>query len=209
VPSLSPQAPVNGRAAGFVRPFDYQLPAGSDIRLDEKSDRVNVLSAPPGNQQGITVWAVGDVLDDHCSSKPDTAVVPRKPGVDGLLEYLRSIPHLNVKDVGAVAIDARPAFKVELSVQGGVTGCADPKSSMFLWRDTSPRGEGTVIQVPTTGRVALTVLDVDDVTIALEVWRGGNDLDPWLPTADGIIESIRFIYRPPPSGPPSGAPVVS
>jgi signal transduction histidine kinase len=209
VPSLSPQAPVNGRAAGFVRPFDYQVPAGSDIRLDEKSDRVNVLSAPPGNQQGITVWAVGDVLEDHCSPKPDTAVVPRKPGVDGLLEYLRSIPHLNVKDVGAVAIDARPAFKVELSVQGGVTGCADPDASMFLWRDTSPRGEGTVIQVPTTGRVALTVLDVDDATIALEVWRGGNDLDPWLPTADGIIESIRFIYRPPPNGLPSGAPVMS
>ena len=123
--------------------------------------------------------------------------------MDGLLSYLRSIAHLNVKDVGAVAIDGRPAFKVELSVQGGVTGCADPEMSLFLWRDTSPAGEGTLIQVPTTGRVPLTVLDVDGETIALEVWRGGNEIEPWLPTADGIIESMRFIYRPPASGAPS------
>lgn len=206
IPTLSPQRPVNGRAADFVRPFDYQVPAGSDIQLYEKSVRLNVLSPPPGNQEGITIWAIGDVLQDRCSAEPDSPVVATQPGVDGLLAYIRSVPHLNVKEVGAVAIDGRPAYKVELSVAGGVTGCPDPKQSMFLWRDTSPGGDGTPMQVPTTGRVPLTVLDVDGMTIAVEVWRGGIDIDPWMPTANGIIESMRFIYRPPASGGSSAAP---
>jgi signal transduction histidine kinase len=206
LPSLSPQKPVDGRAAGFVRPFAYQVPAGSNVGLYETSDRLNVLSPPPGNQVGISVWAVGDVLQDRCSGKPDSALAPRKPGVDGLLAYIRTVPHLQVKDVGTVAIDGRPAYKVELTVAGNVTGCADPTTSMYLWRDTSPAGNGTVMQVPPGDRVPLTVVDVDGATVALEVWAGGGSLDDWNPTADGIIESIRFIYRPPPSGVPTPAP---
>ena len=206
VPTLSPQLPVDGRAAKFIRPFAYQVPAGSGIQLYEKSDRINVLSPPPGNQEGITFWAVDNVLADRCAFEPNSPVVPRQPGVDGLLAYIRSVPHLNVHDIGAVAIDGRPAYKVELSVVDGVTGCSDPETSLYLWRDTSPAGEGTVMQVPTTGRVPLTVLDVDGMTIAVEVWRGGIDIDPWMPTANGIIESMRFIYRPPASGGSLAAP---
>ena len=51
VPSMQPSPPDVGRADSFVRPFDYQVPAGSDIRLYPKSDRLHVLSAPPGDVQ--------------------------------------------------------------------------------------------------------------------------------------------------------------
>ena len=184
IPSWSQRTPVSGRADGFVRPFYYQVPADSDIRVDAKSDHLNVLSAPPGNQQGISMWLVGDVLRDHCSNEPDSALAPRQSGVDGLLSYIRSVPHLHVEDIGAVAIDGRPAFKVELTVADGVNGCPDPDNSIFLWRDTSPSGDGTVMQVPVRGRVPLTVVDVDGATVAIEVWRGGP-IDEWIPVADG------------------------
>jgi signal transduction histidine kinase len=210
IPTLSPQPPVSGRAADFVRPFDYQFPATSDIRLKEISDHLNVLSPPPGNEQGISIWAVEDVLRDRCSVKADAARMPRTSGVDGLLTYLRSVPHLRVQEIGAIVIDGRPAYQVDVSVVDGVTGCEDPEQSLFLWRDPSPAGEGTPMQVQTISRVPLTVLDVDGATIALEVWRGGPGIDEWIPTANDIIASIRFLYRPPWSASPSvGASSVS
>ena len=55
VPSMQPSPPDVGRADSFVRPFDYQVPAGSDIRLYPKSDHLHVLSAPPGDVQGISI----------------------------------------------------------------------------------------------------------------------------------------------------------
>ena len=49
VPSMQPSPPDVGRADSFVRPFDYQVPAGSDIRLYPKSDRLHVLSEALGD----------------------------------------------------------------------------------------------------------------------------------------------------------------
>jgi hypothetical protein len=43
----------------------------------------------------------------------------------------------------------------------------------------------------------LTLLDVDGETIAIEIWAGGDHVDQWLPTADNIVDSIRFLHRPP------------
>jgi hypothetical protein len=50
----------------------------------------------------------------------------------------------------------------------------------------------------------LTVLDVDGETIAIEIWSGG-DVDAWLPAAEKIVESIRFIYRPPVDASPASS----
>ena len=59
------------------------------------------------------------------------------------------------------------------------------------------------MQVPRLGRVPVTVLDIDKQTIAIEIWSG-DDVDIWEPTAERIVESIRFLYRPPDE--PSSAP---
>jgi hypothetical protein len=81
-------------------------------------------------------------------------------------------------------------------MNGETAGCKDPKSSVFLWRDQ----KGTVIQVPQKARVPVTVLDVDGETIAIEIWSGGK-IEAWEPTAEKIVESIRFLYRPPAESP--------
>jgi hypothetical protein len=51
----------------------------------------------------------------------------------------------------------------------------------------------------------LTLLDVDEATIAIEIWSGGSDdpekFEPWLETAGRIVDSIRFFYRPPAESP--------
>lgn len=198
VPEMGPRPPENGRADAFVRPFVYQVPRGSNLTLDAKSDRLHVLG--PGMQGGISIWAVDDVLVDHCPWKPEDqpgAVGPRQPGAEGLLSYVRSVDRLHVRDVGPLTIDGRPAFRVDLTVEGADARCPDdPTASLLLWRDTSPTGDGVAMQVPQRGRVPVTVLDIDGQTIAIEIWSG-DDVDIWEPTAERIVESLRFFYRPP------------
>ena len=66
----------------------------------------------------------------------------RAPGVEGLLAYFRSVPHLLVKDLGALTVDGRPAHRVDLSVSGGETPCPDD-ISLILWRaEGLKQGEG-------------------------------------------------------------------
>jgi signal transduction histidine kinase len=209
VPGLSEPALIGGRADGFVRPFAYQVPAGSNVLLYPKSDHLNVLSPPPGDMQGISIWAVNEVLADQCPWKvdePPGAVHARQPGVDGLLDYFRSVDGLHIEEVGDRTVDSRPAVRVELTVDEDWR-CPRDQKWLLLWRDTSPGGQDTAMQVYGDGRVPLTLLDVDGATIAIEIWSGASDdpglFDPWLETAEGIVDSIRFFYRPPAEMPPA------
>jgi signal transduction histidine kinase len=202
LPGLQSRSPESGRDESFVRPFDYQIPAGSAIRLYPRSDRLHVLSAPPGDVWGISIWAVGDVLVDHCSPEPTTPLAGREPGVEGLLAYIRSVDRLDVEEIGRVVIDGKPGYRVDLSVEGGDSGCPED-GSIFLWRVGD--GLGGPIQVPEGGHVPVTLLDVDGETIAIEIWAGG-EMEDWLPTAEKIVDSIRFLYRPPGTSPSSPIP---
>jgi signal transduction histidine kinase len=197
LPTMQPRPRVDGRAESFVRPFVYQVPAGSDIVLEPTSDRLHVLLLP-GRRSGISIWAVDEVLVNHCwweAGAPPGAVAPRQPGAAGLLSYIRSVDRLDVAEVGRLTIDGRPAVRVDLSVHEHDSGCLDRGSSVLLWRDTSPIGQAVAMQVPLEGRVPVTILEVDGQTIAIEIWS--DDLDRWLPTAQPIVESIRFLYLPP------------
>jgi hypothetical protein len=106
-----------------------------------------------------------------------------------------------VEEIGWVVIDGKPAYRVDLSVEGGDSGCPDD-GSVVLWRVAD--GLGGPIQIPELGHVPVTVLDVDGETIAIEMWAGG-EMDDWLPTAERIVESIRFLYRPPASSSPASS----
>jgi signal transduction histidine kinase len=195
LPGVRDMTPVDGRADTFVRPFVYELPVDSGIRLDARSARLHVLS---GRQGGISIWAVKDVLVDHCSWDPTTPVASRQPGVEGLLAYLRSVDRLHVQEIGPLLIDGRPAYRVDLTVEGHDSGCED--HAILLWRDQSADGNGGIIQVPEGGRVPVTILQVYGETIAIEIWNG-DEVGPWEPTAERIVESIGFLYRPPAESP--------
>jgi signal transduction histidine kinase len=202
LPSMQQRPSLDGRADGFMRPFVYQVPAGSGIRLYAKSDHLHVLSAPPGDQEGISIWVVDDVLVDHCDwdpMGPPGIVRQREPSVAGLLSYLRSVDHLRIQDAGQAVIDGRAAVRLDLIVEHG--GDCQPPSDphLLLWRDTSPTGT-IPMQVPEWTHVPVSILDVDGATVAIEIWstKSETSIDTWLPTANKIVDSIRFLYRPPP-----------
>ena len=191
--------PVDGRAETFARPFVFQVPSNSQIVVDAKSPDLHVLSAAPQGFEGISIWSVDDVLTDNCDWNFDAPTTKRAPGVEGLLAYFRSVPHLLVKDLGALTVDGRPAHRVDLSVSGGETPCPDD-ISLILWRaDGLKQGEGYAVgmQVPAQGHVPLTLLDVDGATIVLEIWSGDPPtFDAWYSRAAQIVDSIRFLNAP-------------
>jgi signal transduction histidine kinase len=197
---LFEEGPISGRADDFIRPFDYIIPAGSNVRLDRHTDDLQVFISP-GNRLGLSVWAVDKVLVDHCPwnlGEPPGAVRPLQPGVHGLAAYLESVDGLHVLPMGLMTIDRREAVRVDLAVGKDVVCPAGPRW-LYLWRDTSPGGDGVAMQVGGDGWLPLAILDVDGQTIVFELW-GGED---WAPTGRELVDSIRFLYRPPPPSPAS------
>jgi hypothetical protein len=211
VPSMQPRPPDNGRAESFMRPFDYQLPAGSGIRLypgsldtaqTDPSDHLHVIAAP-GAPDGISIWIVEEMIADPCI--PQGPLAARRPGRDGMIAYLRSVDRLVVENEAQVALDGRPATSVDISANPGGSGC--PDKGMFLWRDVSkPIGKQQVMMVPDGEHVRVIMADIDGATIAIEIWSRA-DLDAWLPRANPIVDSIRFFYRPPEASPASPTPL--
>jgi hypothetical protein len=197
---LFEERPITGRADDFIRPFDYIIPAGSNVRLDRHTDDLQVFISP-GNRLGLSVWAPDEVLVDHCPwgpGDPPGQVRPLEPGVDGLLAYLRSVEGLHVSPMGYMSIDQRLAVRVDLTVGKDVMCPAGPQW-LYLWRDISPKGDGVPMQVAGEGWLPLAILDVDGQTIVFELW-GGED---WAPVGRELVDSIRFLYRPPPPSPTS------
>jgi hypothetical protein len=193
------ERPVFGRADDFVRPFDYMIPAGTNVRLYPKSDHLQVLSPPPANMHGLSIWAVDEVLMDHCPWKPGEppgAVGPRQPGVEGMLDYLRSVDGLHVTPEGYFSVDRRQAMRVDLTVDEDWR-CPGDQRCLYPWRDTSPAGEGTAMAVCGDDTKPLAILEIDGQTIVIELW---SDED-WVATGIKIVDSIRFLYRPPAEAP--------
>ena len=139
----------------------------------------------------MSIWVVEDGLASWCSSVEPPA--PRKPGVDGLLAYLRSIPHLVVYGETPVTVDGRPAERVDLVVKDDDSGC--PQHGIALWRDAAIPSTGQGIWIREKELVRLIMVDVDGATVVFEIWST-VDFDAWLPTAEGIVESIGFLPVP-------------
>ena len=133
------------------------------------------------------------------------AARPSPSGRDGLIAYLRSIPRLVVGGETPMTVDGRPAVRVDLAVKEEDTGC--PNDGMVLWRDAATPSTGEPIWIADKGHVRLVVFDVDDATIALEIWSPDN-MTNWMPRAMAIIDTMQFVSRPPGEGPASASPSV-
>src|SRR5262249_30279703 len=142
-----------------------------------KSSHLHVFATAHTAADGISVWIVEDVARGPCIR--DEPLVQRQPGAAGLLAYLHDVPRLAIRNESAVVVDGRQATSMDLSVVDRSSGC--PDKGISFWLDTSVR-EGAGIWLPEDGRLRLIVVDVNDATVAFEIWSYA-DLDRWLPTA--------------------------
>jgi signal transduction histidine kinase len=195
--ATGPKPPIVGRAITFAKPFYYQVPGDSGIQLfpgpqggGRESDHLNVLSTSAAAFEGISIWIVEDGLTSWCSG--DAPLAPRPRGRDGLLSYLRSVPRLEVVQLPPTTVDGRPALRLGISIEDSNSHCQD--HAMTLWRDAATPGTGQGIWIPDDGGVLLTVFDVEDATIAIEIWSY-DDMLAWIPKAEAIVGSMRFLSR--------------
>jgi signal transduction histidine kinase len=192
-----PKPPIVGRSTTFAKPFYYAVPGDSGLQLfpgpygsEAESDHLNVLARPVRAFEGISIWIVEEGLESWCSSAAPLA--PRPPGRDGLLQYLHSIPRLAAVQLPPTTVDGRPAYRLGVTVKDGDSDCE--KNGMALWRDGATPSTGQGILVPDDGGVLLIVFDVDEATIAIEVWSN-DDIFAWIPKAEAIVGSMQFVSR--------------
>jgi signal transduction histidine kinase len=206
--NLGPKPPIFGRATTFAKPFYYEVAGDSGLKLfpgplgmEGPSDHLHVLATRNAAFEGMSIWVVGDGLASWCSS--DAPLAPRPAGRDGLLAYLRSIPRLVVAGETRMTVDGRPAMRVDLTVKDEDSAC--PNDGMALWRDAATPSTGQGIWIDDKGHVRLIAFDVDEATIALEIWSPDN-MANWVPRAMAIVDTMQFVSRSRGEAPPGASP---
>ena len=173
--------PVVGTADMFVRPFDYVLPGAPVFDFGATEERYWEVRVPAyndgGHPGGLIVQAI-DGLADPCDG--ESAALPLDPGADAVIEYLRTIPELDVTDESDTTVDGRPAKAIAVTATAGGADCPEP----WVWAEA---GEPFLTDLA----LRLVVVDVDGEHVVVTIY--GEPENPELPSlADAIIGSFQI-----------------
>ena len=177
----------------FVRPFEYTIPVDGGLRVSSKPNRSIVawtggpadwphasdelseeaVQPQPGEARGVVV-GLGEPAMSHAGSRIILATGPV-----AFLTELRDLTGVQMGAIVETTFDGRPAAAAQLPGFGGT--------------DIHPGGlSRPYVGVTWPGR--LTVTEVEGTTIFIFVWaRTQQELDAWLPVADGFVGSIHFV----------------
>jgi S-formylglutathione hydrolase FrmB len=179
---FTPCEPEAVRVDGFARPYSYTIPFGTATNFWPGVTDVNVLFSPDIPNSGLSAWALGPGWSAHCSLQGELPALA--PGGDGLVEYLRTHPDLEVGEESTVRVDGRRAVSVDITTTSEARGCAGDHT-IRIWKESD--NEANIGQGATTRIIAL---DVDGLTFAFEIWSPNIAL--WGPIAQSIIDTVRF-----------------
>lgn len=173
--------PDAGTASSFVRPFDYVLPGApvfdyGPVGASSWEVRVPAYNEA-GHPGGLIVQAIGGGRVDPCNAA--SAVLPLDPGADSVIEYLKSIPQLDITEEGDATVDGLSAREAKVTATAGAD-CPE----LRVWAEA---GEPFITDVG----IRVVVVDVDGEHIVVTVF--GEAENPQLADlADAIIGSFRF-----------------
>ena len=192
VGSLTDDPPPTGSAPKFIRPFTYAIPEDEMIRMTAlKREVVAWISGPdvpnapdladPAGGSGAAGVVVGSGETAWSHGKSARFMLRTAPAE--FLADLRDTAGVSMGQIVETTLDGRPALTVMLPGRGGtdihVNGPIQGLSQDFV-----------MVNVP----ARLTVADVDGATVFVLIWaRTANGLDTWLPVADKLVSSIRFL----------------
>jgi hypothetical protein len=169
-------------ALDFDRPFDYVIPARRGLVLVDASSEVYIfeVGGNTGNDQTIAVRLVRSGHINPCSPSEGTRQLASAPGA--IIEYLRSIPGLDVSEATETIVDGRAALSVDV-VANPEDGCPE----IYIWPD-APLPFTTMVPPGHTTRMIATDVDGANVVVVIVA----EDLAAWLPTATEFVESLDF-----------------
>ena len=124
---LDPQAALARRAAGFSTPFWYVLPSGPEFAYGQNNANWFEIRIPEfaeaGHPGGVILQKIGHGgLVDPCDHLSNLA--PIGAGPQGVIDYLASIPQLEVTSQAPATVDEWPAVQATL-VATGTRRCPD------------------------------------------------------------------------------------
>jgi diacylglycerol O-acyltransferase / trehalose O-mycolyltransferase len=179
---FTPCEPEPVRVDGFARPYSFKIPFGTAANFWRGVTDHNALFSPDIPGAGLSAWALGPGWSSHCSMQGDLPALAS--GADGLVEYLRTHPGLEVGEESSLRLDGRRAVSVDIRTTPEASGC-DGDQYIRIWKESDH--EAGIDRGATTRIVAL---DVDGLTVAFEIWS--TNLELWAPSAERIIETVRF-----------------
>ena len=169
----------------FRHPFTYRLPAGAEFDYGTRNETYWEVRLPAaaaaGHPAGLIIQVIGGGRIDPCAATSSPLHIGWTP--QGVIDYLKTVPGLEVSDQGTAAVGPLPAFQARVRADTETSTCPE----VWPWvEDTEafsaiPRGEG----------VRVLAVIVADEHIVLTVF--GEDHSPsWRAMAAEFIRSIRF-----------------
>jgi hypothetical protein len=189
------------KADGFVRSFDYVIPATSGLEIGHSSPAMYAFTEGPGDEhgrdasgqrvpgaRGVTIAAVHQAVTHPCPLGGPSSRIPVREEPRELLDDLRTIAGIGLGEAAEVTFDGRPALAVTV----------DPSLGRCAFGDVHVMGGGLgSLYVDLSVPSRLILADVDGRTIALQAWaQTQDDLDAWLPIATEFLDSVHFTSQP-------------
>jgi S-formylglutathione hydrolase FrmB len=180
--ALTPCAAEPALVDTLAVPYSYAVPLGAATATwPGDASLATVITADVPNA-GLSTWVVGPGWTRTCSWQGEFA--PLAPGPDGLIDYLRGHPDLEVSEPVSIRLDGHRGVSVDVTADPDASGC-DGDGYVRIWNES---GRETGVRAGGTTRIS--AVDVDGRTVAFEVFA--PVLEPWAPQAQAIIESVRF-----------------
>ena len=179
-------------AAQFVRPFQYAIDPASGLALTGNPDRTSYQFRRPDSEpitdsttfsSGVVVRTVNEGLRAQ-PCQESGGDVQRDPNAQQFVDYLATLPGLQVSAPARTVIDGRVALSVDVLVSATrpctalwvFEGCGCP----FVDESGGPRAR------------RIQAVDVDGELILIVAFAANGDLTDLLPTANAFIDAIHF-----------------
>ncbi len=185
-------------AERFVMPFEYTIPQGSELAATTVSPQMYALTEgssttypgfgyePVSNLRGITIAFAAGASTHRAGGRADLRLRP-----DTLLEDLRGNPTLAVGPLSGTTFGGLAAVRSDVAAVAASGSASYPD----LHLDPLASGDTALLALAFPG--TLTVAQVDGGLLIVHVWAAdAEELEAWLPLAEGLVSSIRFLEEP-------------
>jgi hypothetical protein len=171
---------------GFSVPFTFELPGAPKFDFAAHSPGHHEVRVPEfaagGQPSGIITQAIGGKRSDPCDAQ--SAELPIAAGPQAVIDYLRTVPGIEVTDETATSIAGLDAVQATVVGSGESSGC---DGETYAWAESTEPFSAVPLEVPRR----VIAVDVAGEHLVFTVY--GEDGNPvWTPLADEILGSLEF-----------------
>lgn len=178
---------VEGVATEFRHPFAYTLQAGWEIApiQADASYEFRIPGSAAGGQSsavGVILRAIDGGRVDPCA---DSAALPITGGPEAVIDYLSTLPGVQVTGVTATTIDGLPAVEAVIATQT-TPDCPDLRP---FAAQAGVEVEEVITRAPPETMIRATVFDIGGGHVVIWTWA---ESDAWVAVAEELIASFDF-----------------